>query len=100
MSWDIALRGGAQGDHETDLGYGYEVRALITWIESLPQDGYANLKTFTGSGPPAKTSEISEELERALEEHRPTDPVTFRTADRLADLLGVGDPNETVTLEQ
>jgi hypothetical protein len=100
MGWNIALRGGAMGDHDTDLGNGYEVRQLAAWIESLPAEGYQGLKTFTGAGPPAKTSAISEELERALEEHRPTDPITFRPADRFADLLGVGDPNETVTLEQ
>jgi hypothetical protein len=95
----ISLRGGEQGDHDTDLCTSGGFSALADWVETLDKGKYLALHTFMDKGAYFPSSQLSDQLEFALVDDRPKDRTVYRTANRLGDRLGVGDPKETVSIE-
>jgi hypothetical protein len=86
-------------EHYTDLCTDGGYSALCEWIDSLPADRFPAVHELANAGTYKPTDRLARELNGAFYEFPPDDPDVHHTADRLCDLLGVGRPNERVTIE-
>ncbi len=74
--------------------------ALSKWVSDLPDAGedFDDLKKLVDTGELLDDTQLSKELERALEINDPPTPVRT-TIEGLLRLVGTGSPQETVTIE-
>jgi len=96
MGVNLSLRGAKQGDHDTDLCTNHGYFLLAAWLESLPEKDYPSLHALAETGLYRPTDELVDELDRAIANEPPENPDVLHTANRLAELLGDGDPGETM----
>jgi hypothetical protein len=98
VGYNLELIGSRQGDHITDLCTNGALTPLCDWMGSLPPARYPAVARFAAEGSYTPSDELALQLEDAFQNHRPDDEDVAQTADRLLDLLGNGDPGETVAI--
>ncbi|MDR3638804.1 MAG: hypothetical protein P4L84_33665 [Isosphaeraceae bacterium] len=65
------------------------------WVDTLPQNEFAGLAELVNEGEYKGTDVLSEQLKKALAEHRPKDRNVAKTARHLLKLMGYGAPVDT-----
>jgi hypothetical protein len=75
--------------------------ALVTdWVAALPAQRFPTLAAFIRDGTVKNTKALAEELDVARHAYPVDKDALAHTLERLADLIGVGDENETAELSQ
>jgi len=98
MGYNLQLTQRGKVVHTTDLCTNGGYSALCDWIGSLPRAEYPAVAALAADGEFAGTDVLAKQLNGAIYLAPPDDPDVLHVANRLADLLGVGAPKETVAI--
>lgn len=98
MGVNLNLDGSPQGIHSTGLCTNHGLTQLYDWIGSLPEKTYPAILEFAARGYFKPTDTLADQLNAAIIDHPPDDPESLDTANRLADMLGEGHPEESVSV--
>ncbi len=86
--------------HSTHLCSNSGWSLVCDWFDSLPRGRFPALSWLWAKERFKPTSDLAEQLEAALAAYPPSDPYAMEHANRLADYLGGGHKNETITIER
>ncbi|AGA28391.1 hypothetical protein [Singulisphaera acidiphila] len=99
MGVNIRLVGSEMGPHFTEFCTNGGYSAFCDWLDSLPEDRFPSARVLSDEGEFKPTDVLAEQLEEAFEEMPPDDPDVLHVVDTFLSLIGIGYPNETVTIE-
>jgi hypothetical protein len=101
VSLSITFNGAADGDDGPfHLASASEWKQFSQWALSLPVADFVSLHELAEEGATANSSQLSEQLDRALAQHPPALQGTVELAERVRELLGIGDAEETVSVHE
>jgi hypothetical protein len=101
VSLSITFNGAADGDDGPfHLASASQWQQFSKWALALPVEEYISLHELAEEGATANSSQLSEQLDRALAQHPPALQGTVELAEHLKNYLGVGDAEETVSVHE